>query len=74
MGNTNPIYVQVVTVQKNRGARVMPIQNVVTGYSTTRTSAVVPLTMTLPAHVGLSVRLVDARGAVGSTATEGRTP
>ncbi|MDE2143131.1 MAG: hypothetical protein KGJ84_12045 [Elusimicrobia bacterium] len=61
--NTNPIYGQVVTVQKNRGTRVTTIQNVVTGYSTTRTSAVMPQTMTLPAHVGLSMRLVDARTA-----------
>ncbi|MDE2489278.1 MAG: hypothetical protein KGM24_00415 [Elusimicrobia bacterium] len=57
--NTNPVYGRVVTTRKNRGARVTTIQDVVTGYSTTRRDAIVPQTSLVPAQVGLSVRLVD---------------
>ena len=58
---SDPIYGQVVTDQQSGNTTVRTIQSVVTGYSTTRTSQVMPEIVTLPAHVGLSVRLVDTQ-------------
>ncbi|HEX4048321.1 MAG TPA: hypothetical protein VH309_10830 [Elusimicrobiota bacterium] len=58
---TDPVYGQVVTTQRVGGARVQSTENVVTGYSTTETDQVVPETETVPAHVALSVRLVNAK-------------
>ncbi|MDE2489702.1 MAG: hypothetical protein KGM24_02565 [Elusimicrobia bacterium] len=59
--NTNPIYGQVVSTRKDHGARITTIQNVVTGYSTTRRDAIVPQTYDIPAHAALAVRLVDVK-------------
>ena len=56
---SDPIYGQVVTTQRSGDTRVQSVTNVVTGYAVTQTNAVVPETQTVPAHVGLSVRLVD---------------
>ena len=36
-------------------------QDVVTGYAITQTSQIVPETQTVPAHVAMNVRLVDAK-------------
>ena len=58
---TDPIYGQVVTVQRQGDTMVKTVQNVVTGYNVTRTSQVVPETQTFPAHVAMSVRLVDVQ-------------
>jgi hypothetical protein len=57
---TDPVYGKIVTVQHDNGAMVKTVQDVVTGYSTTETDQWVPEVETLPAHVGLSARLVDA--------------
>lgn len=56
---TDPVYGQVVTVQRQGDTTVKTVQNVITGYNVTTTSQIVPETQTLPAHVGISVRLVD---------------
>lgn len=56
---TDPVYGQVVTVQRQGDTLVKSVQNVVTGYNVTQTDQVVPETETFPAHVGISVRLVD---------------
>jgi hypothetical protein len=61
---TDPVYGQIVTTQRAGGpggGRVTTVQNVVTGYATTQTDAVVPETEYAPAHVGRGARLVDAR-------------
>jgi len=60
--HTEPIYGEVVTVQRQGDTTVKTVQSVVTGYNVTHTTRVVPETQTFPAHVGLSVRLVDVRG------------
>jgi curli biogenesis system outer membrane secretion channel CsgG len=57
--NTEPIYGTVETTQRSQGTVVRTSQQVVTGYQTTTTDQVVPEVETLPAHVGMSVRLVD---------------
>jgi hypothetical protein len=57
---TEPIYGQVVTTRRDGDERVRTTENVVTGYAITRTSQIVPQTETVPAHVALSLRLVDA--------------
>ena len=56
---SDPIYGQVTTSQRSGGTRVTTTQSVVTGYATTTSDAVVPETEFVPAHVGLSARLVD---------------
>ena len=56
---SEPIFGQVVTTQKNKNIDVQTVQNVVTGYSFTETHQLVPKIETLPANVGMSVRLVD---------------
>lgn len=56
---SDPIYGQVTTSQRSGGTRVTTTQSVVTGYATTQSDVVVPETEFVPAHVGLSARLVD---------------
>lgn len=56
---SDPIFGQVITEQKNKDTKVTTVQNVITGYNYTLIPNVVPQTETLPAHVGMSVRLVD---------------
>jgi hypothetical protein len=58
---TDPVYGRVVTTQRSGDTRVRTTQTVVTGYAITQTDAVVPQTQTVPAHVALNVRLVDAK-------------
>ena len=58
---SDPVYGQVVTTQRSGGVRVTSTQNVVTGYATTETDQVVPETESVPAHVAMNVRLVDAK-------------
>jgi hypothetical protein len=58
---SDPVYGQVVTTQRSGDTRVKSVQNVVTGYAITQTSQVVPETQTVPAHVAMNVRLVDAK-------------
>lgn len=57
----DPVYGQIVTTAHAGGVRTTTVQNVVTGYATTQSDAVVPETEFVPARVGLSARLVDAR-------------
>jgi len=56
-----PIYGSVETVQREGDAVVKTRQRVVTGYTYTQADQVVPETQSLPAHVGMSVRLVDVQ-------------
>jgi hypothetical protein len=58
---SDPIYGQTVTVQRNGDSVVKTVQPVITGYNYTQTDQAVPETETLPAHVGMSVRLVDVQ-------------
>ena len=58
---SDPVYGQVVTTQRSGDTRVQTTQNVVTGYAITQTDQVVPETQTVPAHVAINVRLVDAK-------------
>ena len=57
--HSDPIYGKVVTTQRVGDTTVRREQDVVTGYSSYETSQVVPQTLTVPARVGLSIRLVD---------------
>jgi curli biogenesis system outer membrane secretion channel CsgG len=60
---TDPVYGQVTTTQHvggRGGGSMTTVQNVVTGYATTETDSQVAETEFVPAHVGLSARLVDA--------------
>jgi hypothetical protein len=63
----DPLYGQVITKsgggRGDGGARVTTVQNVVTGYAVTQSNTVVPQTEVVPAHVALSVRLVDVQSA-----------
>jgi hypothetical protein len=61
--HSEPVYGQVVTVNKSGDTLVRTVQNVVTGYSYSQTSQLVPEIATLPARAGLSMRLVDAQTA-----------
>lgn len=61
--NTEPIYGTVETTQRSGGTVVRTSQQVVTGYQTSATDQVVPEVETLPARVGMSVRLVDVETA-----------
>lgn len=56
---SDPVYGTVTTVQRSGDERIRSTQQVVTGYATTTTDAIVPETETLPAHVAMSVRLVS---------------
>lgn len=58
---SDPIYGRVVTVQQNGNTTVETVQHVITGYSYTQTDQIIPETQTVPAHVGLSIRLVDTQ-------------
>ncbi|MFI5360357.1 MAG: hypothetical protein ACHQ49_00185 [Elusimicrobiota bacterium] len=58
---TDPVYGSVTTSSRVGGTKVVSTQNVVTGYETTVTDAIVPETETVPAHVSMDVRLVDAK-------------
>lgn len=58
---SDPIYGQVVTTQRSGDTRTKTVSNVVTGYAITQTSQVVPETQTVPAHVAMNVRLLDAK-------------
>lgn len=58
---SDPIYGQVITIQRSGDTRVRTVQNVVTGYAITQTSQIVPETQTVPATVALNVRLLDAK-------------
>jgi hypothetical protein len=60
---SDPIYGQVVTTQRSGDTRVRTTQEVVTGYAVTQTSQIVPETQTVPAHVAMNVRLVDAKSS-----------
>jgi hypothetical protein len=55
-----PIYGKVVTVQRGPDGLVKTEQDVVTGYSNTSTDTPVQQTETVYAHVGMTMRLVDA--------------
>jgi hypothetical protein len=57
--HTEPIYGTVVTKQRNAETEVETRQKVVTGYSLHSHDRIIPQTETLPAHIGLSVRLVS---------------
>ncbi len=57
--HSSPIYGQVETIHKNGDTIVKTTQNVVTGYNYSYSSQMVPQEQTVPAHVGISVRLVD---------------
>jgi hypothetical protein len=56
---TRPVYGNVIITRKVGDAEVTTENRVVTGYETRSIDQVVPMEKTLPAHVGLSVRLVD---------------
>lgn len=58
---SNPMYGSVETVHRDGDTLVRTTQPVVTGYSYTLNDQVVPETRSTPAHVGLSVRLVDVQ-------------
>lgn len=72
---SEPIYGRVVTTQQSGDTTVRTVQKVVTGYSYVQTNQLVPETQTVPARVGLSVRLVDVEsGSIlwsGSGSSEG---
>jgi hypothetical protein len=56
---SSPVYGQVETIQKQGDTVYKSTQSVVTDYSTSWTYQVVPQTEHIPAHAGLSVRLVN---------------
>ncbi len=57
--DTRPVYGHVTTTRKVDGTEVRTEEPVVTGFETRQREAIVPVENTLPAHVGLAVRLVD---------------
>jgi hypothetical protein len=61
MEQSTPILGTTETVQRNGNTVVRTTQETVSGYAYSQTSEVVPETSTTPAHVGLSVRMVDAQ-------------
>jgi hypothetical protein len=58
---SDPVFGRVVTTQRSGDTQVRTVQNVVTGYAVTRTSQIVPQTQIVPAHVAMTVRLLDAK-------------
>ena len=76
--HTEPIYGRVETTQRSGGTVVRTSQKVVTGYQNFATDQVVPEIQTLPAHVAMSVRLVDVETAEvlwsASASSEGVDP
>lgn len=57
----SPVYSQVSTVQRSPGGYVRTTQDIQTGNDITTVDQPVAQTETVPAHVGLSVRMVDAQ-------------
>jgi hypothetical protein len=76
--NTTPLYGTIETTQRAGATVVRTTQQVVTGYQTSATDQVVPEVETFPAHVGMSVRLVDVATAEllwsASAASDGADP
>ena len=56
-----PIFGEVVTIRPYKGGVLKTIQDIETGYEYTVKNRTVPTVETLPAYVGLSVRLVDVQ-------------
>ncbi len=56
---SSPIYGQIETVQKTSNSMVKTTQNYVAGYNYTWHNQIVPETERTPAHIGISVRMVD---------------
>jgi len=75
---TEPIFGRVETTQRSGDTVVKTSQRVVTGYSTTQSDQLVAEVQTLPAHVGLSARLVSVQTAEvlwsASASSEGSDP
>jgi hypothetical protein len=61
MEQSTPILGTTETVQRSGSTVVRTTQATVSGYAYSQTSEVVPETSTIPAHVALSVRMVDAQ-------------
>jgi hypothetical protein len=61
---TTPLYGEQETIQKKGDTVVKTKQPFISGFSTSFSSSVVPQEQTVPAHVGLSVRLVDVETGV----------
>lgn len=59
--HSTPVYGKVVTTQKSGDTTIKTVQNIVTGYDYYETNQIVPEVQTVPAHVGISVRLVDVQ-------------
>ncbi|MBU1078744.1 MAG: CsgG/HfaB family protein [Spirochaetes bacterium] len=57
--HSSPVYGEVETTHKDGDTTVRTKQKVITGYNFSRTSRIVPQLQQVPAHVGLSARLVD---------------
>jgi hypothetical protein len=56
---TRPVYGNVVTTRRVGDTEIKTEDRVMTGFETRQTDQVVPVEKTLPAHVGLAIRLVD---------------
>ena len=62
---TSPVYGETETIQRKGDTVVKTTQPVVSGFSTSFSSSIVPEQERIPAHVGISVRLVDVQtGAI----------
>lgn len=59
LAHSTPIYGKVETVQKKGDTTIKTTENVITGYNFSTSSRIVPRVEQIPAHVGLSVRLVN---------------
>ncbi len=59
--DSKPVYGEVVTIRQQPGSMIKTVQNIVTGYEYDVKNRLVPTVETVPAHVGLSVRLVDVQ-------------
>lgn len=57
--HSTPVYGEVETTHKTGSTTVKTTQKVITGYNYFTTSRIMPQVEQIPAHVGLSVRLVD---------------
>lgn len=58
---SRPVFGEVITIKQQPGATIKTVQNIVTGYEYTVKDRLVPTVETVPAYVGLSVRLVDVQ-------------
>lgn len=56
---SSPILGDMTTTKRSKGTSVTTSQQVVTGYTYSTSDQVLPQVEAIPAHVGLSVRLVD---------------